>query len=436
MTITYDPRHPLYTDEAAVREELTRVFDVCAECRRCATRCTTFPTLFEMLEAFDDGGAGSMTPAQQDHVVDQCFQCKLCVVDCPYAPERHERDVDIPRLILRGRAMQFAQGHVPSRERRTAKLLGAVDRVGALAAAVPELANRLVSARPNSWGRRVVSSVSGISTRRLLARFTRQRFSTWFDGRPRITLRKKQAAVTVFPTCLVEYQEPNIGRDLVKVYERNGVECGRSGARCCGAPLLHAGDLARFTKVAEANVKVLAAEVRAGTDLVVPQPTCCYVIKKDYVDYVGGSDAELVAAHTFDASEYLISLHGANDYVLDTAFDGDVPATITYQAPGHLRAQSNGYQGRDLLKLTGARVTLIQQSSGTESMWAYRASNDAVALEMAGRLGERISRADGEVVAGPCHLSNTVIREQTGRQPLHPLQVIARAYGIHDEPTR
>jgi hypothetical protein len=69
----------------------------------------------------------------------------------------------------------------------------------------------------------------------------------------------------VFPTCLVEYQQPQIGHDLVKVYERNGIECSLAeGAGCCGAPYLHSGDLKQFTKIAEKNVAALAKSVRAG----------------------------------------------------------------------------------------------------------------------------------------------------------------------------
>jgi hypothetical protein len=37
------------------------------------------------------------------------------------------------------------------------------------------------------------------------------------------------------------------------------------------------------------------------------------------------------------------------------------------------------------------------------------------------------------VVTGDCHLANTAINEQTGREPLHPLQLVARAYGIPEE---
>jgi len=52
---------------------------------------------------------------------------------------------------------------------------------------------------------------------------------------------------------------------------------------------------------------------------------------------------------------------------------------------------------------------------------------------VAGALGDRIEQAGGDLVAGDCHFANTVIVEQTGRVPRHPLQVLARAYGIDSE---
>ena len=88
-------------------------------------------------------------------------------------------------------------------------------------------------------------------------------------------IEKGQGRVALFQTCLVEYQAPAIGQDLVKVYERNGIECTLAdGAGCCGAPWLHSGEIDQFTKTAVKNVRMLAAAVRAGNDIVVPQPTC------------------------------------------------------------------------------------------------------------------------------------------------------------------
>ena len=435
MTITYDPHNSKYLDEADVRGELTRVYDLCHGCRLCFKFCTSFPTLFEMIDRHDDQDAGRLTPAQQDQVVDECFQCKLCYINCPYTPDLHEWAIDFPRLMLRTDAMRHANGQVSLKTRLTDTVMGHTDLLGKAATLAAPAANAIIGAKQGSVVRKAMETVTGVSSVRLLPPYARQRFTTWFKRRPRVRIAKRQGRVAVFPTCLVEYQQPSIGHDLIKVYERNGIECTLvDGAACCGAPWLHSGDVKEFTKVAQKNVKALATSVRRGNDIVVPQPTCGYVLKKDYVDYVGGADAQLVAEHTFDAAEYLMKVHKAEGTTLDTDFSGYVPATVTYHTPCHLRAQNIGLKSRDLIKLTGAKVTLVQQCSGIDGMWGLRAENTGISVPIAKKLADQINKANGEVVAGDCHLANTAITEQTGRQPLHPLQLIARAYGMPEEP--
>ena len=435
MTTTYDPKHPLYVDEADVRGELTRAFDVCNGCRQCVTLCTSFPTMFEFIERHDDHDAGRLTPAQQDQVIDECFQCKLCAIGCPYTPEIHEWALDIPRLMLRAGAMRHANNQISARDRATTQFMGRTDLIGRAASAMAPIVNKVVTAPAGSPIRKVVEKVTGVSSVRLLPPYARQRFSTWFNQRPRLKITKRQGRVVVFPTCLVEYQQPSIGHDLVKVYERNGIECSLAdGAGCCGAPFLHGGDLDQFNKIAAKNVAALAKAVRKGHDIVVPQPTCGYVLRKDYPDYVGGDKAALVAAHTYDAAEYLMRVHKSDDTSLDLDFRGTVPASVTYHTPCHLRAQNIGLKSRDLIKLTGAKVKLVQQCSGIDGMWGLRAGNTDIAVPVAGKLGDEVREAAGEVVVGDCHLANTAIAEQTGSMPVHPLQLIARAYGIAPEP--
>ena len=66
--------------------------------------------------------------------------------------------------------------------------------------------------------------------------------------------------MSVFPTCFVEYMDPDVGRDLVRVYEHNGLSCSLpDGTTCCGAPWLHSGNVDRFALVARDNVAALAA---------------------------------------------------------------------------------------------------------------------------------------------------------------------------------
>jgi Fe-S oxidoreductase len=437
MTITYDPHHSLYLDEADTRKELERVFDLCHGCRLCFKFCPSFPTLFDYIDQHDDQDAGRMTPAQQDHVVDECFQCKLCYINCPYTPELHDWAIDFPRLMLRTDAMRRANGQVSIRSKITTAILGRTDALGKVATSTGAITNMVLGAKPGSLIRRMMELTSGVSSKRLLPPFARTRFTTWFNRRPRIRINKRQGRVAVFPTCLVEYQAPEIGHDLVKVYEHNGIECTLAeGASCCGAPFLHSGDMAQFTKIAAKIVRALADQVRQGNDIVVPQPTCSYVLKKDYLDYVGGPDAQLVAEHTYDAVEYLMKLHKSEGSTLDLEFNGEIPDTITYHTPCHLRAQNIGLKSRDLMKLTGAKIALVQQCSGIDGMWGLRAENAELSMPIAAKLGKMITEANSDVITGDCHLANTAIAEQTGLKPLHPLQILARAYGIPQERTR
>jgi Fe-S oxidoreductase len=418
-----------------VRDELTRVYDLCHGCRLCFKFCTSFPTLFEMIDRHEDQDAGRLTPAQQNQVVDECFQCKLCYVNCPYVPGQHEWALDFPRLMLRADAMMHETGQVGARDRVTTQVMGRTDLLGTIGSAAAPMMNKVMGAKPGGVVRTIVEKTSGVSKVRLLPPFARQRFSTWFKRRPKVRIGKRQGRVALFPTCLVEYQQPQIGHDLVKVYERNGIEVNLVDAGCCGAPWLHSGDRDHFVTVAKENVAALANEVRKGNDIVVPQPTCGYVLKKDYLDYAPGPDATLVAEHTYDAAEYLMKIHRGGDTRLDTEFDGEVPATITYHTPCHLRAQNIGLKSRDLMKLTGAKIKLVQQCSGIDGMWGLRAENAELSVPIGKKLANEIERAGGEVVAGDCHLANTAITEQTGRTPVHPLQVVARAYGIPEEET-
>ena len=46
---------------------------------------------------------------------------------------------------------------------------------------------------------------------------------------------------------------------------------------------------------------------------------------------------------------------------------------------------------------------------------------------------ERVTDAEEELIAGDCQLANVAIEEGAHRRPVHPLQVLARAYGIEEE---
>ncbi|RMH77558.1 MAG: hypothetical protein D6683_08735, partial [Actinomyces sp.] len=214
MTTTYDPFDPAYFDEADLRGELTRVFDLCHGCRLCFKFCDAFPRLFELVDRHDDQDAARLTPAEQDEVVDLCFNCKLCYVNCPYTPDQHEWQIDFPRLMLRAEQVLHRTRRRPLRQKLADTALSRTDLVGRVNTRLAPVVNKAIG-RPGSRPRRLLERTVGIAAQRVLPPYTRQRFSTWFRRRRPALGRERQGGAAVFPTCLVEYQDAGVGHDLV-----------------------------------------------------------------------------------------------------------------------------------------------------------------------------------------------------------------------------
>jgi glycerol-3-phosphate dehydrogenase subunit C len=228
---------PEFWDLGKIDTELRRVYDICNGCRRCLPLCPSFKVMFDRLDVEAvDGDIDKLPGADVQHVVDLCYQCKLCYNHCPYTPP-HRWAVDFPRLMLRARAAQARTRGVTLQDR----VLGATDLVGKLGSWTAPVSNWM-----NAFGlhRRFVQAVLGIHQARNLPRFHRRTFARWF--RKRRSIRAPGAGppcgrVALFATCTVQYNDPATGRAAVRVLEKNGVDVSLPEQRCCGMPYLGGG---------------------------------------------------------------------------------------------------------------------------------------------------------------------------------------------------
>jgi glycerol-3-phosphate dehydrogenase subunit C len=153
-------RHPIdwkgadYYDEASALKEMERVFDICHGCRRCVSLCQSFPNLFDLVDATDDGEVHGVKKADYWKVVDQCYLCDLCyMTKCPYTPP-HAWNLDFPHLMLRAKAIRFRKGEVKGAE----KFLASTDLHGQFAGPTPgcpsspaNASARARQSRPRRW---------------------------------------------------------------------------------------------------------------------------------------------------------------------------------------------------------------------------------------------------------------------------------------------
>src|SRR5207249_1964766 len=222
--MTFDVKDPKYWDAADLQRDFTRVVEICNGCRLCDNLCPPFSDLFDRIEAEDDklteraeGGTHHANPvefltqADYDHVVDTCYQCKLCYPKCPYTPP-HEYMLDFPRLLLRADAIRTKEKGKPLQHWIRDQITGDTDRSGTIGAAIPGIMNW---AATNSLARLALEKTAGIDRRKKLPTYHKETFHSWFNNRKQEKKSEPLDRVALFYTCMVDSNKPWIGKQYV-----------------------------------------------------------------------------------------------------------------------------------------------------------------------------------------------------------------------------
>lgn len=429
--LSYDPAEPKYWEPAMLALEVTRVFEICQGCRMCFKYCDSFPTLFKAIDEVHDGDVHKLTPEETTKVMDGCFQCKLCEVQCPYTPrDKHEFQLDFPKLVHRFRAVKTRRDGVKLRDR----VLGDPDLAGKLARASFGMANTMNRVGAHRW---FMEKVLGVHRDKLLPEFAASTFESWAAENGK--LREKPGGEAVlFQTCYVQNNEPQIGRDTLEVLEKNQVDVGCvRGLECCGMPAWEHGDLKTLQAHAKQNLDRLLPHVEAGSKVLAINPTCSMMMRREYPELVAPEDrarAQQLSAAVMDPSEFLWSLR--NEPRFNTDFKSTPGDSVAYHAPCHLRAQGVGFKGRDLLrKIPGVTPTSVQECCGHDGTFAMTVEGFEPSQRVGKAAFEGVKAADAQIWSTDCPLAAIQFAQHAGKKPLHPMTILARAYRTDGFPT-
>lgn len=420
--LSYSPNEPKYWDRQGLDKEIDRVFDICHGCRLCFNLCPSFPALFGAIDAQPETDVQKLTAADRQRVIELCYGCKQCEVRCPYTPaEGHEFQLDFPRLVLRAKAVAAKeQGGVALRE----KLLGNPDRLGKVAGLTPRLANW---ANRVSFHRVLMEKMVGIHRDKKLPDFAVQSFARWVanGGLPAPPV-SPSAKVALFYTCFVNYNNPEPGKAAVAVLARNNCAVTCPEQNCCGMPALDGGDIEFARRQARDNVKSLAPLVRQGYRVAAINPTCSLMMRKEYPRLLEGEQVQLVAGAVVDTHELLFDLRKQGLFNRDFH---STPGSVAYHLPCHLKAQNIGLRSRDLMRLIpNAQVTTTDACCAHDGTWAMKKEFFALSMKWGKKAFDDMSERGAKLMATDCPLAAIQFEQATGTRPLHPLEVLARAY--------
>jgi Fe-S oxidoreductase len=431
-------RHPLgqdtaeFWDEEKLFTELERVFDICHGCRRCVSLCGSFPTLFDLVDESDTFEVDGVDKKDYWKVVDHCFMCDLCyLTKCPYVPP-HEWNVDFPHLMLRAKAIKFKKGDIKTRDR----LITSTDALGKFAT-IPIITQAVNAVNNNAVARKLLDKTLGIHADSLLPEYNsntllkRDKKRTPNNTSAEAT-DKTTGKVVLFATCYGNYNEPQIGEDLIKVFEHNGLQVQLvENTQCCGMPKLELGDLDAVTKAKQSNIKILAQLVDDGWDIVTPVPSCSLMFKQELpLMFPDEADVLKVQQAMFDPFEYLMLRNKAGK--LNTKFKNSL-GKISYHVACHQRVQRIGMKTRDLLELIpDTEVLPIERCSGHDGTYTFKSEFHDTAMKICKPVVNKVKQNGADFYTSDCAMAGHHIEAglADGTKPVHPVSLLRKAYGI------
>jgi glycerol-3-phosphate dehydrogenase subunit C len=440
-------RHPVawktpeFYDEASLNKEMERVFDICHGCRRCVSLCQSFPVLFDLVDATSDGEVHGIPKADYSKVVDQCYLCDLCyMTKCPYTPP-HAWNLDFPHLMLRAKAIKFKKGEVGRGE----QFLASTDTHGQFAG-IPIVVQAVNAINKTKAARQGMDKVLGVHPDAWMPELATKRFrwsaaksATSFDANTITNGTRTPGKVAIYATCYVNYNEPGIGHDLLKVLNHNNIPYVLvDKEKCCGMPKFELGDLESVEAQKDANIPVLAKYAKDGYAILSAVPSCTLMYKQELpLMFPDEGDVQLVKEAMWDPFEYLIARH--KDGLLKTDFKTAL-GKVSYHIPCHGRVQNIGRKTEEMFKLIGSKVEVklntVERCSGHAGTYGVKTPYHPNAMKIGKPVFKAMAKDSPDFISSDCalaghHIAQGMQQAGTPAQALqHPLSLVRHAYGI------
>jgi Fe-S oxidoreductase len=353
-------------------------------------------------------------------VTDYCIECGMCAVECP-------SNVNIPKLMLEAKSKYRAANRATLIE----AVLGrpeTVSRIGRIAAPV---VNPLID-QPAL--RHTLELAVGIDRRRSMARFARRTYAQMVSQRAAPSPPASAPPVAYFYDLFANYNDPELALVVERVLRAHGLRVLLPEQRASGIPEMLYGYAEKVRKTAEFNIEAALPHVQKGAFLVGSEPTATFAFKVHYPDYLSSPECSLVANATRDLGEFLVRWRADHPDTAPAAgpVRGGRRLRIGYHLPCHLKAQQIGSPGLGLLReIPGVEVVdLAAGCCGMAGTFGMKTSTYDLSMRAGAPLFDRIAESAPDLLASECSTCRMQLAQATGLETVHPVKLLAEAYGV------
>ena len=371
-------------------------------------------------------GHDPLKSAELDAALSNCLSCKGCTPECP-------SNVNLALLKAEMLYARWKRDGLPLRE----KIFSNVDLMGQIGCTMPWLANAIADLSPV---REFMERTLGISAKRSLPRYTRERFDHWFTKHAgRTSANRPRGKVILWDDTFVRYHEPNIGIAAVKVLEALGFEVELAeNRRCCGRPAFSQGNLDAAAELAQHNVSLLFSQQgQSGSDLndstsqqsappiIFLEPSCWSMFVEDYRE-LKIPNAEKIAERCFLFERFVDDLLEREPDAL--RFNGR-QTNVAIHAHCHARSLSDvAFLKRLAERLPGRSATLLDTGCcGMAGAFGALAEKYELSKQVAADLLRKIDSQQPDVVIASGTSCRHQIVDLSERWPKHMAELLADA---------
>ncbi len=392
-------------------------FEQCIKCTVCTVYCPVAavnPLFPGPKQAGPDGERLRLKhKGYYDESLKMCLNCKRCEVACP-------SNVRIGDIIQAARIKHSSKG--PGVRER---LLANTDFVGSMATPFAPVVNMMVGLKPVKV---VMDKVIGIDHRRAFPRYAFGTFESWLKRR-----RKKQSKyarqISYFHGCYVNYNNPQLGKDFVKVMNALGVGVQLlEKEKCCGVPLISNGLVDKARSQGELNTaSIRKSVVEDGRTVVGTSTTCTFTLRDEYPHLLGIDNADIRDKIDL-ATRYIYRILQSGEVKL--RFKKNAPQRrVAYHTACHMEKLGWSYYSIALLRMIPSveLIVLDSQCCGIAGTYGFKKENYPTAQAIGDPLFRKIEASGCDVVSTECETCKWQIEMSSSKPVIHPITLLAEA---------
>jgi glycolate oxidase iron-sulfur subunit len=391
----------------------------CSRCGVCAAVCPVFREL--QRETYSSRGKTEIAKAlvagelpyssYTEDIFSKCLLCLTCKGACPAG-------VDQGKLILGIRAELAKRRGLPLSKKIAFKYL--LKNRSLFEKALKAFSYLQMFAPPKGDGqlRHLPFFLSAFGKRRLIPDLSKTPLRKEFPEVIPPSKAPAQMRAGLFSGCFIDFVDPAIGRSLIRVLGRHGVEVVFPKKQtCCGIPVFMSGDLQNGLDLLKMNIEAFAPYKLDA--IIVACATCGSALKESYKTLVEGESQEwkdrvgAFSGKVLDIAEFL------TQKIKFTKGEKESLQKVTYHDPCHLnRGQGVLSQPREVLKnLPG--ITLVEMrdaqrccgGGGSFSFYNYDLSQQISRQKV-----EDIQATKASVVVTGCPGCMLQLKDQLGQK--------------------